>query len=244
MLLKNDLHPHFSFVDLVKKILAETSIERIRFTSPHPHDFPEDLIQLMANEKRFCSQIHLPLQSGSNKILNAMKRDYTREDFLALVKKMRSLIPDLSISTDLIVGFCGEDDKDFEDTVDLIKQVRFDMAYMFRYSERESTYAKKNLKDDVPENVKLERLNQLISVQRKIAFEINQTLIGKIYKVLIEGYSKKNRNELMGRSHSGKVIIIPMPESEFSNLDNWIGKTIKVKIISASSAALRGEIVL
>ncbi len=240
-------HEKYNFKDLVQKILDETSIERIRFTSPHPHDFPEDLLDLIHREKRFCSQIHLPLQSGSNEVLKRMKRDYTREEYMTLVDKMRNKIPELGLTTDIIVGFCQESEKDFEQTLDLVRKVRFDMAYMFHYSEREMTSAKKYLDDDIPEVVKLKRLDTLIQLQREISKEINESLLGKKFDVLVESFSRKNKDELMGRADSGKVFIFPPPNYPSiiaKDKKSWLGKTFSVKVVNASSAALRGEIIL
>ena len=233
-----------SFTKLIEEILAKTKIERIRFTSPHPHDFPPELLELMASEKRFCSQIHLPLQSGSSSVLERMKRNYSREEYLDLALKMKSKIKGLGLSTDIIVGFCGESDAEFSATISLVKEISFDMAYMFRYSEREHTWAKKNFKDDVPEAVKLERLSHLIEVQKKASLSRNQNCIAKDFEVLVEGYSRRSRKELMGRTLSGKVVVFPPtvfpPHSDAFNLDHFIGRAINVKIEEASSATLRG----
>ena len=234
-------HEKTSFCDLIVEILKKTSINRIRFTSPHPHDFPTELLDLMASEERFCSQIHLPLQSGSSSVLERMKREYSRAEYLKLVDRIRSKIPDLGLSTDIIVGFCGESEAEFADTLSLIEEVSFDMAYMFRYSERKRTFAKKKLKDDVPEKTKLERLGRLIETQQRISHKRNQSLLGKSFKVLVEGQSRRSREELMGRAFSGKTVVFaPPPSLELKEPKELIGQSIELEIVSASSATLRG----
>ncbi len=236
----------FTFRDLIAKILNETSIKRVRFTSPHPHDFPKNLLSLMSEEERFCSQIHLPLQSGSTSVLERMKRNYTREEYLRVVGDIRSIISDVGLSTDVIVGFCGENQAEFEDTLDMMERVGFDMSYMFHYSERDHTWANKYLKDDVPEKVKLERLNLVIRKQQEISRKINASLVGKTFTVMVEGYSKRSQTELMGRTFSGKVVVFPIAESEScknkleSLARRLIGQSIPVKIQNSTSATLRG----
>ncbi len=237
----------FRFRHLIKRILKETDIARIRFTSPHPHDFPEDLLDLMAAEERFCSQIHLPVQAGATSTLERMKRDYSREEFLTLVDKIRTRMPEVGLTTDVIVGFSGESDAEFEETLSLMRAVRFDMAFMFHYSERSQTYAHKRMPDDVPHAVKLERLRRLIELQTEIAREKNAALIGRTFEVLVEGRSKRSAVELMGRSASGKTIIFPAPglngveASEAKlDLDSLLGKLISVKVTESTPATLRG----
>ncbi|HNN75548.1 MAG TPA: tRNA (N6-isopentenyl adenosine(37)-C2)-methylthiotransferase MiaB [Leptospiraceae bacterium] len=224
------------FAALVERLLSSTSIARIRFTSPHPHDFPDHLLSLMASEERFCSQIHLPVQSGSTSVLSRMKRDYSREEYLALVAKMKDRIPEVGLSTDIIVGFCGETESEFEDTLSLVKECRFDVAYMFRYSEREGTFAKKKMPDDIPEEVKLERLARLISVQSESSLAKNQEEIGKVHRVLVEGRSKRSAADNSGRSDSGKKIIFPAAGTK-------PGEIVPVRIESVTSATMRGTVV-
>ncbi|MEQ9366956.1 MAG: tRNA (N6-isopentenyl adenosine(37)-C2)-methylthiotransferase MiaB [Leptospirales bacterium] len=248
----------FRFRHLIERILKETDIARIRFTSPHPHDFPEDLLELMAAEPRFCSQIHLPVQSGSTATLERMKRDYSREEFLALVDQIRARMPDAGLTTDVIVGFSGETDSEFEETLSLMARVRFDMAFMFHYSERSQTYAHKRMPDDVPQAVKLERLRRLIELQTEIAREKNAALVGESFEVLIEGRSKRSAVELMGRSAAGKTIIFPAPHlkvqkgagrasgddlspaADSLDLDRYLGRLVSVKITESTPATLRG----
>lgn len=245
------------FARLVALILERTTLERIRFTSPHPHDFPRHLLELMAREERFCSSIHLPMQSGSDRVLAAMRRDYTRDTFRGLVEEIRSVVGDVGLTTDVIVGFPGETEADFEDTLSLVAESGFDLAYMFRYSPRENTYAIKHLPDDVPEEVKLERLNRLIALQRSASAERNKSEVGRTHRVLVEGPSRRSAVELMGRSLTGKVVIFPLsnsPESETApdtrvppEATQWhevpVGQTFSVRVESVTSATLRGRIV-
>ena len=236
------------FRQLVERILNETRIERIRFTSPHPHDFPEDLLDLMAREPRFCSQIHLPVQSGSTAVLARMKRDYSREEFLQLVDRIRARMPDVGLTTDVIVGFSGETEAEFEETLSLMAAVRFDMAFMFHYSERQQTFAHKRMPDDVPQEVKLDRLRRLIELQTEIAREKNAALIGETYDVLVEGRSKRSALELMGRNAAGRAIIFPAPNTPDSantvDVDRYTGATLAVRVTESTPATLRGVAVV
>ncbi|MBX7057308.1 MAG: tRNA (N6-isopentenyl adenosine(37)-C2)-methylthiotransferase MiaB [Leptospirales bacterium] len=227
------------FTGLVRQLLDQTDIARIRFTSPHPRDFPDSLIDLMASEDRFASSIHLPLQSGSSAVLQRMRRDYSRDEFLNLVRRLRQRIPDLGLTTDVIVGFCGETDEEFGETLSLMSEIRFDMAYMFRYSQRELTSANKHMPDDVSEETKLVRLNALIELQTSISRSRGEEMVGRIFETLVEGRSKRSADEWMARTASGRVCVFPAPPGV--TLQDALGKLIEVQVESASSATLRGK---
>ncbi|MBU43726.1 MAG: tRNA (N6-isopentenyl adenosine(37)-C2)-methylthiotransferase MiaB [Spirochaetaceae bacterium] len=230
------------FAGLVRRILNETDIKRIRFTSPHPHDFPLHLLELMASEPRFCNHIHLPLQAGSSEVLNRMNRDYSKETFLNLVKQIRTLMPDVGLTTDIIVGFPGETEEQFQETLELVRACEFDMAYMFKYSEREHTLARKKYADDVSEDDKLDRLGRLISLQTTLGAEKNKREVGRSHKVLVEGTSKRSSSDWMGRTDSGKVVVFSAPEgASLTDLDAYRGTLVDVEIESCTQATLKGK---
>ncbi len=234
-------HGELRFCHLVEKILEETDILRLRFTSPHPRDFSEELLTLMAADRRFCSQIHLPLQSGSSEVLARMRRNYDQKQYLELVDRIRAKLPEVGLSTDIIVGFCGESEGDFEDTLNVVKQVQFDMAYMFYYSERRHTAAQKYLKDDVPQSEKLKRLSRLIELQQDIARRKNAALTGQIFEVLVEGPARRSADDLMGRTESGKVVIFPRSSLSQKWEQEPCGLLIPVEILSSTAATLHGR---
>ena len=251
------------FTNLLEMLLKRTSVPWIRFTSPHPKDFPEPLLQMMGCEKRLCSQIHIPLQSGATRILQKMNRSYSQKQFLNLIEKMRSWIPDVGLSTDVIVGFCEESQEDFSATLDVMRAVEFDMAYMFRYSDREHTLAHRKLKDNVPETVKSQRLTRLIDLQQGIALQKNRRAIGKTFEVLIEGDSKRSIHDWQGKSECGKRIFFTKPAGETQSADRASndgpvanpnpqplaqtslrkGDFAQVQVISSTAASFRGEFV-
>ncbi len=218
-------------------IIAEMAPEmRIRFTSPHPKDMSDETLKVMARYPNICRFIHLPVQSGSNKILKLMNRKYTREWYLDRVAAMRRIIPDVAIGTDIFSGFSGETEEDHQLSLDLMQEVKFDLAFMFKYSERPGTLAAKKLTDDVPEEVKVRRLNEIIALQNKISKESNHNDIGKTFEVLVEGFSKRSKEQMFGRTSQNKVVVFPREGRR-------IGEFVHVKITSSTSATLIGEII-
>ncbi|HON18377.1 MAG TPA: tRNA (N6-isopentenyl adenosine(37)-C2)-methylthiotransferase MiaB [Salinivirgaceae bacterium] len=217
------------------EILAQSFPDiRFRFTTSHPKDISDELIHVMARYQNVCKHIHLPVQSGSNAVLERMNRKYTREYYLERVAKIKEIIPDCGLTSDVFCGFCGETEDDFKQTLSLMEQVGFDSAFMFKYSERPGTYAAKKFRDDVPEEVKIDRLNRMIALQNKISHNKNQQDIGKIFEVLVEGFSRKSQDDVVGRTSQNKVVVFP-------NQGFKRGDRVMVKIIKASSATLIGE---
>lgn len=224
------------FPELLSIIAEMVPDMRIRFTSPHPKDMTDETLEVIAKYPNICRFIHLPVQSGSNKILQLMNRKYTREWYLDRVAAMRRIIPEISIGTDIFCGFSDETEEDHQDSLSLMRKVRFDMAFMFKYSERPGTVAAKRMPDNVPEEVKIRRLNEIIAVQNEISLESNLNDIGKVFEVMVEGFSKRSKEQLFGRTSQNKVVIFPRQ-------GRHIGEFIQVKILSASSATLIGEVV-
>ena len=224
------------FADLLDAASRVDGIERIRFTSPHPKDFPDKLLKLIAENPRLCKHIHLPLQAGHNRILEMMNRTYTQEEFLGLVDKIRQLMPQAALTTDVIVGFPTETDEEFEATLKVMKTVRFDAAFMFKYSQRPMTAAAKKFPDDVSEEKKTERIVRLNEIQRQISLERNREQIGKIEEILIEGITPKTDLEFQGRSDGNKLVIVPTEGLKRNTL-------VKVQITEASTSVLKGKII-
>ena len=223
-----------SFASLLKEVNKIDGIERIRFISPHPKDFTDDVIDAIASCDKVCKLIHLPLQSGNTKVLKEMNRKYTKEQYLELVEKMKNKIPNLTLSTDIIVGFPGETDKEVLDTLDVVEKVNFEQIYMFIYSRRKGTPADK-MENQVPEEIKHIRFNKLKELFESRIEENNNKYVGKIEKVLVEGESKNNKDLLTGRTDSNKVVI-------FEGDKSLIGKILNVKIVSQHMWYLKGKI--
>ncbi|KAL5705599.1 hypothetical protein ACHQM5_023882 [Ranunculus cassubicifolius] len=235
------------FSDLLDRLSTEFPEMRFRYTSPHPKDFPTDLLYLMRDRYNICKSIHLPAQTGSSAVLERMRRGYTRDAYLELVHKIRSIIPDVGISSDFICGFCGEADEDHEATLSLVKAVGYDMAYMFAYSMREKTHAHRNYVDDVPEDVKQTRLTQLIDAFRETTGQCYDSQIGSTQLVLVEGANKRAPDtELIGKTDRGHRVIftnIPVPHFEHDStcLNPKVGDFVEVRISRSSRASLYGE---
>ncbi|NLG32734.1 MAG: tRNA (N6-isopentenyl adenosine(37)-C2)-methylthiotransferase MiaB [Syntrophomonadaceae bacterium] len=223
------------FADLLVLANKVDGIKRIRFTTSHPKDMSDKLIDTIANCDKVCEHVHVPLQAGSDKVLKLMNRGYNREHYLALVTKIRSRIPEVAITSDLIIGFPGENEKDFEDTLDMVNKVRFDAAFTFMYSPRSGTKAEK-LGDQVALEDKKERLNRLNQIQYSIASEINRSLEGSIQEVLVEGPSKKNPDILSSRTRNNRIVLFP-------GTKDLSGKLINVKITEGKTFSLYGELV-
>lgn len=226
----------YDFPNLIKAVAEEAPDVRIRFTTSHPKDISDELINTIATIKNICKHIHLPVQSGSNKILELMNRKYTREWYFERIEKIKSLIPDCGLSSDIFCGFSKETEEDFLQTLDLMEKVGYDSAFMFKYSVRPGTFADKNLVDDVPEEVKIERLNRMIHLQNKISKRKNIADIGKEFEILVEGFSKRSEEMLFGRTEQNKVVVFPKKDAKK-------GDFVKVKIKEAGSATLKGDIV-
>ena len=223
-----------NFSSLLEKVALEAPNIRIRFVTSHPKDMSDETLHVIAKYPNICQYIHLPAQSGSSKILKVMNRKYTREWYLDRIAAIRRILPECAISTDLFCGFHSETEEDFQETLSLMREVGYDSAYLFKYSERPGTYAAKHLEDDVPEEVKVRRLQEMIDLQNKLSEESNLRDIGKVFEVLIEGYSKRSREQLFGRTSQNKVVI-------FDKKNFHVGQFIRVKIQRASSATLFGE---
>ena len=228
------LIPHFSFPQLLRAVAEEAPQMRIRFTTSHPKDMSDETLHVIAEMSNVCKHIHLPVQSGSDRILKLMNRKYTREWYLDRVAAIRRIIPDCGLSTDIFVGYHSETEEDHQLSLSLMREVGYDSAFMFKYSERPGTYASKHLPDDVPEEVKLRRLNELIALQTEISAQQNKKDEGKEFDVLVEGFSKRSRQQLCGRTEQNKMVV-------FDKRDHHIGQTVRVRITGSTSATLLGE---
>jgi len=223
-----------NFAMLMEMVAKVNPLLRVRFATSHPKDISEELVKTIARYDNICKYIHLPIQSGSDRMLEKMNRHYNREQYMQKIQMIRESIPSCAISTDVIAGFCSETESDHKDTLSAMSQVGYDYAYMFIYSERPNTIAAKKFKDDIPYSEKQRRLEEIIALQRELSLSSNQKDVGKVFEVLVEGESKREKDKLFGRTSQNKVVV-------FDREDNKIGQYIKVKILSCTSATLRGE---
>ncbi|WP_341660336.1 tRNA (N6-isopentenyl adenosine(37)-C2)-methylthiotransferase MiaB [Blattabacterium cuenoti] len=222
------------FSKLLDLLAKETPMMRIRFSTSNPHDMSNKVLEVISKHKNICKHIHLPVQSGSNKILKLMNRKYTREEYLFLIQKIKNIIPECSISHDIIAGFCNENEQDHQDTINLMNEIKYNYGYMFSYSPRPGTYAYRKLKDNVPQHIKKKRLQEIIDLQRKHSFYRMKEHLGRVEEVLIEGESKKNNQYWYGRNTQNLIVVFP---KKFLN----IGDYAYVKIKNTTSATLIGE---
>lgn len=225
-----------NFAQLLEMAAGVNPKLRVRFSTSYPQDMTDEVLHTIAKYDNICKYIHLPVQSGSTRMLKLMKRGYTREWYMNRISAIKSIIPDCAISSDFIAGFSGETENDHKDTLSLMEWVGFDYAYMFKYSERPNTYAARKLKDDVPDDVKSRRLDEIIQLQNRLSLESNRKDIGKTFEVLVEGVSKKSEKRLFGRNSQNKVIV-------FDRKKHNIGDYVQVKVIDCTSATLMGEAV-
>ena len=230
----NEKGESIGFPALLRTVANEVPEMRIRFTTSHPKDMSDETLHVIAETPNICKHIHLPVQSGSDRILKLMNRKYTREWYLDRVAAIRRIIPDCGLSTDIFVGYHSETEEDHQMSLQLMREVGYDSAFMFKYSERPGTYASKHLPDDVPEDVKIRRLNELIHLQTEMSALANKRDEGKEYDVLVEGFSKRSREQLCGRTEQNKMVV-------FDKGNHHIGETVRVRITGSSSATLFGE---
>ena len=225
-----------TFRDLLARVAETVPEMRIRFTTSHPKDMSDRTLETIARYDNLCKFIHLPVQSGSNRILKLMNRKYTREWYLERIAAIRRILPEATIGTDVFCGFHSETEEDHQQTLSLMREVGFDTAFMFKYSERPGTYASKHLPDDIPDEVKVRRLNEIIALQNQLSLESNLREVGKVVEVLVEGYSKRSQDDMFGRTSQYKTVVFPRAHRH-------VGEIIKVKVISASAATLKGEVI-
>ena len=223
------------FPTLLAMVAEAAPDMRIRFTTSHPKDMSDDTIAVIASHPNICRHIHLPVQSGSDRVLKAMNRKYTREWFLGRIAAIRAAIPDCGISTDLFTGFHDETEEYFEETLSLMRTVGFDSAFMFKYSERPGTLASRTMPDNVPEEVKIDRLNRMIALQNSLSLKSNLADVGKVFDVLIESVAKRSKDQFVGRNSQNKAVVV-------ARGDFRVGGTVRVRILSATSATLMGEL--
>jgi tRNA-2-methylthio-N6-dimethylallyladenosine synthase len=224
----------YDFPKLLRTVAQAVPGMRIRFTTSHPKDMSDETLRVIAEEPNVCKHIHLPVQSGSNRILKLMNRKYTKEWYLDRVDAIRRIVPDCGLSTDIFVGYCSETEADHQESLALMRTCAYDSAFMFKYSERPGTYASKHLPDDVSEEEKIRRLNEMIALQNELSAQSNAKCVGQEYEVLVEGFSKRSREQLFGRTEQNKVVV-------FDKGNHRIGEFVRVKVNASSSATLIGE---
>lgn len=221
------------FAELMSRVAEVSPLLRVRFATSHPKDLSDGLLEVMAKYDNICKSIHLPVQSGSDRILKLMNRHYDAAWYLDRIDAIRRYMPDCSITTDVIAGFCTETEEEHQMTLEMFRKVRYDYAYMFKFSMRPDTYAEKHLKDDVPEDVKTRRLEEIIALQGEIALENNRKEVGKVFEVLVEGESRRSKAQLFGRNSQNKVIV-------FDRKDVQPGQYVRVKVVDCTAATLLG----
>jgi tRNA-2-methylthio-N6-dimethylallyladenosine synthase len=226
-----------TFAKLLEKVALISPLLRVRFSTSHPKDITDDVLQMIAKYENICKYIHLPVQSGSTRVLQLMNRTYTKEWYLAKVDRIREIIPDCGISSDVIAGFCTEAEEDHQQTLQVMQYSKYDMSYMFIYSERPGTLAERRYKDDVPEEIKKRRLTEIVGLQNRLSYESNRSDIGKTFKVLIEGNSKRSEDDWMGRNTQNKVVVFPKGNSNFTK-----GDYVMVKVTHSTQATLLGKL--
>lgn len=232
----NDGEQEIAFPELLRRVARAVPGMRVRFTTSHPKDMSDETLYVIAEEPNVCKHIHLPVQSGSNRVLKLMNRKYTREWYLDRVAAIRRIIPECGLSTDIFAGYSSETEEDHQESLSLMRICAYDSAFMFKYSERPGTFASKHYPDDIDETTKIRRLEELIALQNELSLAANQACIGKTYDVLIEGTSKRSREQLFGRTEQNKVVV-------FNRGGHHPGQTVSVRITAASSATLQGELV-
>jgi len=226
-----------TFAKLLEKVALISPLLRVRFSTSHPKDITDDVLHTIAKYENICKYIHLPVQSGSTRVLQLMNRTYTKEWYLAKVERIREIIPDCGISSDVIAGFCTEAEEDHLETLHVMQYCKYDMSYMFIYSERPGTLAQRRYSDDIPEEIKKRRLTEIVGLQNRLSFESNQKDIGKTFKVLIEGDSKRSAGDWMGRNTQNKVVVFPKGNSNFKK-----GDYVMVKVMDSTQATLLGKL--
>ena len=229
-------HGETTFPQLLAKVAREVPDMRVRFTTSHPKDMSDETLDVIAGEPNVCRHIHLPVQSGSDRILKLMNRKYTRQWYMDRIEAIRRIVPDCAITTDIFAGYCTETEEDHQMSLSLMRECRYDSAFMFKYSERPGTYASKHFTDDVDEETKVRRLNELIAQQNLLSAQRNAECVGREYDVLLEGFSKRSREQLYGRTGQNKVVIIDRDAHR-------IGETVRVRITESSSATLKGVVI-